>query len=180
MERGKVGLPSDLILGYSRRVWYLLAFGFFQGCSVGPLVDTALRVDPALITTAFVVTANLFVCLSLTALYVQRRSMFALAAILSTATSTLLIISIISIFWRSVFLFTIHLYLGLFVFLAYILFDTQMIVEKCETMGDYTGDAYVDSALTLFIDFVAVFVRILAILLRNSGEKNERRRDRRR
>ncbi|PPD67915.1 hypothetical protein GOBAR_DD35214 [Gossypium barbadense] len=53
--------------------------------------------------------------------------------------------------------------------------DTQDIIEKAH-LGDLD---YVKHALTLFTDFVAVFVRILIIMLKNSAEKSEKKKKRR-
>jgi len=54
-----------------------------------------------------------------------------------------------------------QLYFGLLVFVGYIIVDTQEIVERAH-MGDLD---YVKHALTLFTDLVAVFVRILVIMV---------------
>lgn len=50
---------------------------------------------------------------------------------------------------------------GLLVFMGYVLFDTQMIIERANR-GDYN---YVKHALDLFVDFVAIFVRLLVIMV---------------
>ena len=46
-------------------------------------------------------------------------------------------------------------------FVGYIVVDTQEIIEKAH-MGDLD---YVNHSLTLFTDFVAVFVRVLIIMV---------------
>jgi len=55
----------------------------------------------------------------------------------------------------------LQLYFGLLVFVGYIVVDTQEIVERAH-LGDLD---YVKHALTLFTDLVAVFVRILVIMV---------------
>lgn len=58
------------------------------------------------------------------------------------------------------------------IFLLYILFDTQMIVEKAAA----GNEDYVKAALDLFIDFVAVFVRITVIMLNNAEKRDKKRK----
>ena len=66
-----------------------------------------------------------------------------------------------------------NIYLGLLVFSGYVVFDTQVIVEK----ASQGNTDVIQHALELFIDFVAIFVRILIILMRNKerDERNKRR-----
>jgi hypothetical protein len=68
-----------------------------------------------------------------------------------------------------------QLYGGLLLFVGYVLFDTQVIIERAER-GDFD---YIKHALDLFVDFAAIFVRILVILTKNSNER-QRRDERRR
>ena len=52
------------------------------------------------------------------------------------------------------------MYLGLLIFCGFVLFDTQMIIERKER-GD---DDYIWHSVDLFIDFMAIFKRLLIIL----------------
>ena len=57
-------------------------------------------------------------------------------------------------------------------FLGFVVFDTQLIIEKLE-LGDVDN---VKHALDLFIDLVGVFVRVLVLLMRNAENKDDRRK----
>lgn len=149
------------------RLGILLGLGFLEGICLAPLLSAVVTIDPRIITTAFLGTSTIFVCFSLSAIFAQRRSMLYLGGFLSSSISILLFSSLLNIFFRSYFLFNIQLYFGLIVFCLYIMFDTQLIIEKAFAgKRDFVGDS-----LQLFVDFVAIFVRLLVILSKLSKEK---------
>lgn len=158
-----------------RRMSLLCAFGFFEGMSLGPLLYVAAFIDPALIVTAFLGTVAVFACFTASALIAQRRSYLYLGGILGSAVTLLLVLGLANMFFRSVNIFLVELYGGLLVFSGYVVFDTQLILEKAE----YGSKDVVGHAATLFIDFVGIFVRILIILMRNNRGKSDRNKSRR-
>ncbi|XP_058772883.1 bax inhibitor 1-like [Vicia villosa] len=171
-----VWLISTPIYEERKRLSLLVASAMFQGASIGPLIDMAIQVDPSLIFSSFVATALAFGCFSGAALVAKRREYLYLGGLVSSGLSILLWLHFASsIFGGSMAIFKFELYFGLLVFVGYIVVDTQEIVEKA-----HRGDLdYVKHALTLFTDLVAIFVRILIIMLKNSRDRTEKKKKRR-
>jgi FtsH-binding integral membrane protein len=159
-----------------RRLALLTGAAFCEGASLGTLVEAVLHFDPSIVAIAFLGSVAVFACFSGAALLSKRREYLFLAGILSSAVSTLLLLQFGSLFFgRSAFMYNLELYGGLLLFVGYVLFDTQVIIERAER-GDFD---YIKHALDLFVDFAAIFVRILVILTKNSNER-QRRDERRR
>ncbi|XP_073287459.1 bax inhibitor 1-like [Primulina huaijiensis] len=159
-----------------KRMSLLMAAALFEGASVGPLIELAINFDPSIVVSAFVGCAVAFGCFSAAAMVARRREYLYLGGLLSSGLSILFWLHFASsIFGGSMALFKFELYFGLLVFVGYIVVDTQDIIEKAH-FGDLD---YVKHALTLFTDFVAVFVRILIIMLKNASEKEEKKKKRR-
>lgn len=161
----------------TKRVRLLMAVAALQGSTLGPLIEYAIDVDIGILVTAFVGTALSFTCFSMAALVAKRREYLYLGGFLGSGISILMWVRLASfLFGNSVAMFNVELYMGLVLFLGYIIFDTQMIIENAHH-GDLN---YVNHALELFTDFVAVFVRILIIMLKNKSEKAEREKRKKR
>merc|ERR1712156_1294577 len=103
-------------------------------------------------------------------MFAKRRSYLFLGAIIGSAMFYMFLGNLASWFLPSIapFMLEVNIYLGLLVFCGYVVYDTQVIIEKAE-MGRYN---FVAHSLELFIDFAAIFVRVLIILMRNSEKKN--------
>jgi len=84
----------------------------------------------------------------------------------------MLFLSFMNIFFRSVVIFNGLLYVGLLVFCGFVVFDTQLIIEKA-AMGqkDFIWDS-----LELFLDFINIFVRLLIILGKDKKQNNNKKR----
>lgn len=159
-----------------KRFGLLMASALFEGAAVGPLIEMAIKVDPSILISAFVGSALAFACFSGAAMLARRREYLYLGGLLSSGLSMLMWLQFASaIFGGSAAMFKFEIYFGLLVFIGYVVVDTQEIIEQA-----HHGDLdYVRHALNLFTDFVAVFVRILIIMLKNSAEKNEKKKKRR-
>ncbi|XP_071917662.1 bax inhibitor 1-like [Coffea arabica] len=159
-----------------KRLSLLMAAAAFEGASIGPLIELAISFDPSILVSAVIGCAIAFGCFSAAAMLARRREYLYLAGLLSSGVSILFWLHFASsIFGGSLAFFKFELYFGLLVFVGYIVVDTQDIIEKAH-YGDLD---YVKHSLTLFVDFVAVFVRVLIIMLKNASEKEEKKRKRR-
>ncbi len=155
---------------FGTRLALLLAFGALEGASLGPLIQhVAFNVEPAVVTTAFLGTVVVFASFSAAALVAKRRSYLFLGGLLGSCLSLLFWGGIVNIFFRSALFFDFQLYVGLCLFAGYVIFDTQLIVEK-HAQG---SDDFLRHSLDLFIDFVAIFVRILILLSRNQKKRRD-------
>ncbi|KAM7259672.1 hypothetical protein ACFE04_015413 [Oxalis oulophora] len=151
----------------------LTTLGSF-GC-IAWMLSTPTYEEVFILVSAYVGTALAFGCFSGAAMLARRREYLYLGGLLSSGVSILLWLHFASsIFGGSTALFKFELYFGLLVFVGYMVVDTQDIIERAH-LGDLD---YVKHALTLFTDFVAVFVRILIIMLKNNSEKNEKKKKR--
>mmetsp|Transcript_20220 Transcript_20220/g.28357 ORF Transcript_20220/g.28357 Transcript_20220/m.28357 type:complete len:237 (+) Transcript_20220:94-804(+) len=155
----------------SKRLGILFAFSFVEGLSIGPLLLSVAAVDPAIITQAFLGTVCIFGCFSASAYFAERRSYLFLGGMLGSALTSMIVLGFLNIFLGSAFLFNGLLYLGLLVFCGFVIFDTQLIIEKA---GSGRKD-FVQDALELFLDFVNIFVRLLIILAKDKKKNNNRK-----
>eukprot|EP00800_Vazella_pourtalesii_P008157 TRINITY_DN216_c0_g4_i1.p1 TRINITY_DN216_c0_g4~~TRINITY_DN216_c0_g4_i1.p1 ORF type:complete len:236 (-),score=31.73 TRINITY_DN216_c0_g4_i1:270-977(-) len=144
----------------------LLAFGFLTGFGSGPLLQMALAVNPAIIPAACLAGVVIFLCFSMAALMAERRSMLYLGGYLSTGLMLLILAGFLNIFFRSSMVFNFQIYLTLMVFIAFIPFDTQMILERFD-LGDQD---HIMHSLDLFIDLVQV-IRMLIVILTKKEQK---------
>ncbi|XP_050388582.1 bax inhibitor 1 [Patella vulgata] len=154
-----------------KRIAIFGGFTFLSGISLGPLLDMAIMIDPSIIPTALLGTAVVFISFTLAALYNTNRTFLYLGGFIMSGLSFLLLLSIGNLFFRSQLIFDINLYGGLVIFCAFVLYDTQLIVEK-RRRGD---DDFVWHSVDLFIDFIQIFRRLLIILSRKEDDKKKRR-----
>ncbi|XP_062842955.1 probable Bax inhibitor 1 [Trichomycterus rosablanca] len=155
-----------------KRLAILAGFAFLTGVGLGPAMDYVISINPSIIMTAFLGTAVIFICFTLSALYAQRRSYLFLGGTLMSGLSILLLVSVINMFVGSVVLLKAHMYIGLAIMCGFVLFDTQLIIEKAE-MGDKD---YIWHSVDLFLDFVTIFRKLMILLAMNEKDKKKERK----
>ncbi|KAI9598401.1 inhibitor of apoptosis-promoting Bax1-domain-containing protein [Syncephalis fuscata] len=168
---GVLGLPQNKTTT-PLRYGLLALFAFCQGLSLGPLIETILDVYPRVLVTALVSTTLVFASFSASALFSRRRSWFFLGGLLGSGLSILCWSSLLNLWIQSSALFRAELYIGLAIFCGYVIYDTQLIIEKAELgYRDIPGDC-----INLFTDLIGMFIRILTILADQEEKKRKRNR----
>ena len=147
-----------------------LAITAIDGALLKPLMNVAASIDPAIIVNALVYTGIIFGSFTLTSLMTKRRSMLFLGGFLSSLLLGLSFGMLISFFTGiSMMSYLAYNVLTLVIFSLYVIYDTQLIVEKAH-LGDFDYNIH---ALELFIDLVRIFVRIVRILIILSDKKKK-------
>lgn len=151
------------------------AFCAIAGSGLAPLINIAIDIDPSILVNAVIVTLVVTVCFSGAALLAKTsRWMLLLAAPLASGLTLLMLLSLVNIFSRSEFIFDMTLKLTLIIFSAFMVYDTQKIVEMAR-LGDKD---YILHCLDLFLDVIEVFrvVLILLMKMQGNGERSERKK----
>ena len=147
-----------------------LAIAAIDGASLKPLIMLAEEIDPIIVVNALVYTAVIFGSFTLASLMTKRRSMLFLGGFLSS----ILLGMTFGIFFSWIMGVSIITYMAynvimLIVFSFYVIYDTQLIVEKAH-MGDYDYNLH---ALDLFIDLLRIFIHVIRILIALSDKKKK-------
>lgn len=154
------------------RMAMLLGFGFCSGQALGPLLEYVVHLNPAIIVTALSGTVITFLTLSLAALLAEQGKYIFLGGLLVSVLNTMALMSILNIFMRSYIVTQFHLYVGLAAMAGFVLFDTQMIIEKCR-MGNKDC---IQHSLDLFFDLISMFRKLLIILTQKEEKQRQNKR----
>ncbi|NWQ89479.1 BI1 inhibitor, partial [Burhinus bistriatus] len=124
-----------------KRLGMLAGFAFLTGTNLGPLLEICISINPRAPGPG------------LTPCPLP-------AGFLLSGLTLMLLSSVLNAFVGSTWLFTANLYLGLMIMCGFVLFDTQLIIEKAES-GDKD---YIWHCVDLFVDFANIFRKLLMIL----------------
>ncbi|KAI9322657.1 inhibitor of apoptosis-promoting Bax1-domain-containing protein [Dichotomocladium elegans] len=155
--------------------WPLLAtYSLFSGMSLSALVYRFLYLDPSGTLLLSILTGAMFIFLGLStsALLANRRSMIYVGGIVGSLLGLLAWTSLANVFFfQSPGVFSAELYMGLLAFSGFVIYDTQMIVERASAgILDIPGNA-----IELFMDLLQLFVRLALIYLRRQEDRRGRR-----
>ncbi len=118
------------------------------------------------ITSVFFITAGTFATMALVG-YTTKKDLTSMGRMLFMALIGLLIATVVNMFMRNSGLDMILNYVGVLVFVGLTAYDTQKIKEQLMMAGD-AGEAWqkmaLVGALTLYLDFINLFLYLLRIL----------------
>jgi hypothetical protein len=117
------------------------------------------------IASTFFITAGTFGAMSAYG-YFTKRDLSGVGNFAFMALIGLLIASIVNIFWANSTLYWIITYAGVLIFVALTAWNTQKIKQMAAQVNDETtaGRVAVLGALTLYLDFINLFIFLLRIL----------------
>ena len=132
--------------------------------------------DLGTITQAFAASALTFGAMSIFGA-TTKKDLTSLGGILFMALIGLIIASVINIFWANSTLYAIITYAGVFIFVGLTAYDTQKIKAMTSAVEESVNSGYGDAAmprkiaiigaLTLYLDFINLFLYILRLFARN-------------
>lgn len=141
-----------------------IAYAVLNGvtCSVYFLVFTSES-----IASTFFITAGTFGALSLYGMF-TKRDLSSIGRILFMSLIGLIIASLVNLFMRNEMIYWIISYAGVAIFVGLTAYDTQKIKQMLEVHGtevnDTTQKLALMGALTLYLDFINLFIYLLRIM----------------
>ncbi|KAI8084077.1 inhibitor of apoptosis-promoting Bax1-domain-containing protein [Gilbertella persicaria] len=159
--------------------WSLLGtYSIFSGIALSTFLSFFLDWDPSgnIVFMALSSAVLIFLGFSMSAVMANRRSMLYVGGFSSTVLGVLLWLSLANTFFlRSASVFSFELYAGLLAFAGFVMYDTQMIVERASAGSrDIPGHS-----MELFMDLYSLFIRLAQILMKKEMDReNEKKRKR--
>merc|ERR1711908_123183 len=163
----------------SLRLGYLKALSFCMGYLVGPLMHHLAEFEPMILVQAVSYTGIMFLSFTAISLFSKRRSYLFLGGIIMTMTSCM--------FWYRTMAWMfgysryggefglVYTMTGLFVACLYIIYDTQLIIERAER-----GEKDVPKhSMILFFDLFELFIKVIQVLIKLSEDNKKKEKKRR-
>lgn len=118
------------------------------------------------IASTFLVTAGMFGAVSLYG-FTTKRDLTSMGSFMFMALIGLILASIVNLFFRSPVFYWIVTYAGIFIFVGLTAYDTQklkMIHQQGFESGDVLKKIALLGALTLYLDFINLFLMLLRVM----------------
>ncbi len=124
------------------------------------------------IAGAFFVTAGMFAVMSLVG-FALKKDLSSFGSFFLMALVGLVIASVVNIFWANSVLYWVITYVGVLLFVGLTAYDTQkikyMLMEYGDEVNDHTQKLALLGSLSLYLDFINLFLYILRFFGRNDN-----------
>lgn len=158
------------------RMGLLLVTAAASGISSGDLVGYALQLNPTIVLQAALASTLSFGSFALSALTSERRSWLFLGGGLGSFLSIAVFFQLFSVLLGRVSMLTV--YVGVVALLGFVLYDTQMMVERAHTSKGWLDP--VNDSLHMFQNLVGLFRRLIVILSERERARQREEADKRR
>ena len=148
-------------MSYSKAQTVFWIFAALMGASLSSIF---LVYTGASITRVFFITAGTFAAMSIYG-YTTKRDLTKLGSFLMMGLIGIIIASIVNIFMKSSMMYFIISILGVLIFVGLTAYDTQKIKNMylISDSGEVMGKKAVMGALTLYLDFINLFIMLLRL-----------------
>ena len=145
----------------SRAQTMFWVFAFLMGLSLSTIFLTYTQ---ASIARVFFITATTFGAMSIYG-YTTKRDLTAMGSFLFMGLIGIIIASIVNIFMQSSMMYFVISVLGVLIFVGLTAYDTQKIKNMylVSDSGEIMGKKAVMGALTLYLDFINLFIMLLRL-----------------
>lgn len=153
-----------------KRLFYFAGISSCLGILISDYINYVNYLNPSILPLAFFGSLSIFCCFSLAAIFSKNRISLFLGTVLCALCSYIALISFMNFFIRSKFIDTTLLYVGFFMYMGFVLFDTQL------TLFDFRrgNKDYIMHSVCLYLDLVGLFTHLLRIL--GQKEENEKKK----
>jgi uncharacterized protein len=165
----QVGLVMGLSWGLSRMSAAVATGGFilYSAISGVTLAAIFLVYTTESIASTFFVTAGVFGAMSLYG-YTTKRDLSGMGSFLFMALIGLLIASLVNIFLQSSAIYWVTTYAGVLIFVGLTAYDTQKLKQLSNNINERDTETFqkmvILGALTLYLDFINLFLYLLRLL----------------
>lgn len=165
----ELALVMGLSWGISRMSAALATGGFvlYSAISGVTLAAIFLVYTTESIASTFLVTASVFGAMSVYG-YTTQRDLTSWGSFLFMGLIGLIIASVVNIFLQSSAIYWVTTYAGVLIFVGLTAYDTQKLKRLSQTINERDGETFqkmvILGALTLYLDFINLFLYLLRLL----------------
>ena len=151
---------QDSYMAETERMGYMWAMAFSMGFLVGPVMHQIVEIDSSIIMNAVAITGIMFASFSCISIFSKRRSYLFLGSLITSMMTCMFMYRMMC--WITGYGSSIHsmgyLMLSLLIACMYVIYDTQMIIERCEMHRDMDVPKH---TMILFVDLFDLFIKIV-------------------